>query len=301
MTGSSETRREPTLSYQLFNFDYFLTNHLPESLGNEPKEKKIRFLEWFVGFSEGDGCFEYRRVNDRPRLSFTIKQVDAPLLYKVRAGLGFGTVRKIGQTEKLYQFVVGDKAGIRRLMALFNGNLVLGKTRARYETWVNMGKEKIWIDFQLKNQVRLPSFKSAWISGFCPKEEAEGCFYAQLSSTRLRQKFTLTQKDVAGEKAILDQIRILFESKAKLSTLKNDAFRMEINSIKSQQLVAKYFHKFPLKGKKKITSFRWWRILLLRFQNVHNEIAKKPKVKRLVNSLNVDAKKQAALAALKER
>ena len=46
--GSSETLRETT-----FNFEVLNNLHLPQH------KKKINqdFLEWFVGFSEGDGSF----------------------------------------------------------------------------------------------------------------------------------------------------------------------------------------------------------------------------------------------------
>ena len=294
--GSSETTREPTLDSHLFHFDDFLTHHQPDQLRHRPREETIRFLEWFVGFSEGDGCFEYRLAAGRPRFSFTIKQLDPPLLYKIRNGLGFGSVRKI--EGELYRFVVEDQIGIRRLLALFNGNLVLPKVRYRYETfWVNKIPETgLWSDFKVSKQIVLPSLETAWMSGFI---EAEGCFYAGFSncgnSMNLKQTFTLTQKDVSGEKEILEEIRDLFQSKTKLSTPKENIFRIEISSLVSQQVMVDYCQKFCLKGKKKITLFRWWRIFLLRSTKAHYDIANKQKVRRLVNSLNASTKKQVAL------
>ena len=296
--GSSETTREPTLSPFIFNFDYFIENYQPEHLSNRPKQDTVHFLEWFVGFSEGDCCFERRISDGRLRLSFTIRQKDPQLLYKVKAGLGFGTVREDHSLEGLYQFTVEDKTGIRRLMTIFNGNLILPKVHDRYESWVK--RATFWPDFQLSKQVISPSLKTAWISGFT---EAEGCFYAVLTTPsprslqkfRLGQKFTLTQKHVLGEKKVLEQIRDLFESENKLSTSKPDSFRVEINSIKSQQLVADYFKKFPLKGKKRISCLRWWRILLLRTKEVHYDKLNEPKLRRLVSSLNKSTKKQVNL------
>lgn len=290
--GSSETTREPTLACSFFSFDNYLTNHQPEHLRSRPKKQMIGFLEWFVGFVEGDGCFESRLAEGGPRFSLTIKQVDAPLLYKIKAGLGFGTVRKI--EGNLYRFVVEDQTGIKRLFALFNGNLVFPKVRHRYETlWVN--QRNFWPDFKLSKQVVFPSLKTAWLSGFT---EAEGCFSAGFHKSRgrvqLKQKFTLTQKDVVGEKHILDKIRDLFESDTKLSKPKKHCFRVEISSLESQQVLVNYFNTFCFQGKKKITAFRWWRIFLLRSSKEHYEIANQAKVKRLVNSLNASTKKQVA-------
>lgn len=300
--GSSETTREPTL-YQLskpyaFNFDDFLDNYQPEHLRTRSREEVNLFLQWFVGFSEGDSCFEHRIEKGRSRVSFTIKQNQAPLLYKIRKSLGFGTVRKDSSAEGIYRFTVEDKMGIRRLMAIFNGNIILPKIRCRYKNWVE--KIKFWPDFQVREHLVNPSLETAWLSGLA---EAEGCFYAVLTTPsqrsiqefRLTQKFTLTQKNVLGEKKILEQISDLFESKAKLNSVKGDCFRVEIHSLKSQQIVADYFTKFCFKGKKKITAFRWWRIFLLRSDKAHYEKANKPKLKRLVNSLNASTKEQVRL------
>ena len=292
--GPSETTREPTL----FHFSDFIENYQPEQLRNRSKQETVSFLEWFVGFSEGDGSFERRISDGRLRLSFTIKQMDPQLLYKVKAGLGFGTVREDHGLEGLYRFTVENQTGIRRLMALFNGNLVLPKVRRRYEIWVT--ETALWPDFPLSKNSVIPSLKTAWISGFV---EAEGCFYAGLGKpsprfvqeAKLRQNFTVTQKDVLGEKKVLEEIRDCFASKTKITNPKPSCCRTEITSIKSQQLIADYFRQFCLKGKKKITFFRWWRILLLRSDKVHYEKANQFKLKRLVNSLNASTKKQLAL------
>ena len=298
--GSSETTREPTQTFS-FNFDDYITNYLPAHLHRRPKEEIIQFLEWFVGFSEGDGCFERRIADGRPRLSFTVAQMDPQLLYKLKTGLGFGTVRKEQYREGLYRFSVSDKTGIQRLMAIFNGNIILPKVRNRYETWVNsIDITRVLPDFKFRKHTVIPSLETAWISGF---SEAEGCFSATLTTPsrrsiqefRLTQKFSITQKDILGEKKVLEQIRDLFKSNTKLFIFKTDCFRLEITSLESQQCVTDYFCKFCLKGKKKITAFRWWRILLLRSNKVHYESANKLKLKRLVNALNESTKKQVAI------
>ena len=228
--------------------------------------------------------------------------MDPQLLYKVRAGLGFGFVRETHYCPGLYRFAVEDITGVRRLMAIFNGNLILPKVRHRYENWVKgLLKSKILNDFKLSNRAVLPSLETAWIGGF---SEAEGCFYAGLTTPsqrsvqqfRLTQKFSITQKNVLGEKEILEQINDLFENKARLTKPKNseNCFRIEINAIKCQQILVNYFQKFSLKGKKKITAFRWWRILLLRSKDEHYQAPNKRKLERLVHSLNESTKKQVA-------
>ena len=114
--GSSETIRETTFQFELF------LQHLPE------QKVKIshRFLEWFIGFAEGDGSFIVSRTKlGRARLFFTLVQKEVRVLHRLRSELGFGKVQRHG---KYFRYVVSDQKGIDRLIHLFNGNLVLNKT-----------------------------------------------------------------------------------------------------------------------------------------------------------------------------
>lgn len=75
---SSETTREAPF--------YKLQKYRPQHI----KTNDVTFLEWFIGFSEGDGCF---LVSDqKTRCSFIIVQKDISLLYKIRTCLGFGNI-----------------------------------------------------------------------------------------------------------------------------------------------------------------------------------------------------------------
>ena len=62
--GSSETLRETT-----FNFEVLNNFHLPQ----HKKRINQNFLEWFVGFSEGDGSFTISKPKTgRERLFFEV-------------------------------------------------------------------------------------------------------------------------------------------------------------------------------------------------------------------------------------
>src|SRR5579875_3292703 len=120
-TGSSETIRKTA-----FNFSSYrerLVSHKSKGKIDPP------FLEWFVGFSEGDGSF----VVSKGRLFFIINQKEEKVLHRIRTELGFGKV----STYKTYsRFIVADRDNIERLIHLFNGNLVLHKTNHRFELWL---------------------------------------------------------------------------------------------------------------------------------------------------------------------
>ena len=104
-TSSTEVLKE---CYN-FDFDNYIKYHQPEHKCKEDISITIHFLEWFIGFAEGDGSFESRLAEGRPRISFTIVQKDSQLLYKLKKGLGFGSVSK---DRSFYRFRVDDKRGI---------------------------------------------------------------------------------------------------------------------------------------------------------------------------------------------
>lgn len=71
------------------------------------------------------------------RHSFIINQKYPHALYKIRAALGFGTIKKYEDKKQetfYYRFVVSDVEGIARLIHIFSGELRLTKTRARFKT-----------------------------------------------------------------------------------------------------------------------------------------------------------------------
>ncbi|RYE25710.1 MAG: hypothetical protein EOP45_04495 [Sphingobacteriaceae bacterium] len=120
-TGSSETIRKTT-----FNFSRY-----KQDLVSHKKHGKIdpRFLEWFVGFSEADLSF----ICSKTRLFFVISQKEEKILHRIRTELGFG---KVSTYKDHSRFIVADRNNIRRLIHLFNGNLVSQNTNIRFGLWL---------------------------------------------------------------------------------------------------------------------------------------------------------------------
>ena len=52
------------------------------------KNNKPPFLDWFVGFSEGDECWNISQT----RFDLTQHTADIQILYKIKTQLGFGKV-----------------------------------------------------------------------------------------------------------------------------------------------------------------------------------------------------------------
>lgn len=123
LQSSSETNTRSPLPFNFDNVSPLLPQHI--------KRYDQSFLEWFVGFAEGDGCFGINFTNHR--ISFLINQKDPRVLRFIRTRLGFGSVRSYGG---YFRYSVTKREQLLLLAAIFSGNLALEKTRARFLVWL---------------------------------------------------------------------------------------------------------------------------------------------------------------------
>ena len=86
-------------------------------------------MTWFIGFSEGDGCFNVRDKG----FSFSLVQDEKYVLTHIRDTLGFGKVSKFKDQEK-WSYYVEKRYSIYLLILIFNGDLVLN----------HLKREKFW-------------------------------------------------------------------------------------------------------------------------------------------------------------
>ena len=86
-----------------------------------PNNKKISkdWLNWFIGFSEGDGSFI---IDKRNNLQFVITQKDIKVLEMIYDTFNFGRVIKQG--KHTYRFIVEQKLLIELVILAFNGNIL---------------------------------------------------------------------------------------------------------------------------------------------------------------------------------
>lgn len=114
------------------NFDFTLFNKAYiERFGDSKPLPPQDFLEWLIGFTEGDGCMTAATRGD---CSFVITQstADIDVLYYIRDTLGFGSVIEQSIENFTHRFVVQDKASLWLLCQLLNGNLVFPIRQAKF-------------------------------------------------------------------------------------------------------------------------------------------------------------------------
>lgn len=216
--GSSETTRKASI----FNFDLFY------AYGHAVHVPRISeaFLEWFIGFFEGDGSISwskesvhYRPKNDfRPekvytRLRFSIVQKEKQIIELIAFTFGFGSVSSFRKKKTVYwRWSLESREAIERIGYLFNGNLILPYRQNQFKHWIDKGKQRnLFSNINYQPTKAKISLENGWLSGFI---DAEGCFYANFAkSTPLLYQPCLQTKHFLNDKTF----EIYCQSKPQLS------------------------------------------------------------------------------------
>lgn len=254
--GSSETTCDITFCFNDF-------------IKEKPEHKKInkKFLQWLIGFVEGDGSF----IVSKNKVYFDITQSinDVQILYYIKKNLGFGKVI-LRPEKKIAFFYVTSKENFLKLILLFNGNLCTEYKLNQFNKWLICFNKQYNQNILLKKKKILPSFSNGWLSGFI---DAEGCFTGQIkdcSTCRLKKTVLLSFEIAQKDNEILCKIKNLFNFKKTSKILQNIIFDISWNgwrfyssSFKQHKKVAIYLKLFPLKTKKSLALKKWIEILNL--------------------------------------
>lgn len=234
------------------------------------KQPSKKFLQWFIGFSEGEGSFILAKRGD---LAFVITQStsDIQCLNFIKDTLGFGKVIKQSVKQSTHRYVVQDIQNLYLICLIFNGNMVFPTRNARFLTFLSSFNEKL-----IKSKVGmieplacayahtcvLPTLKDGWISGIT---DGEGSFTCSLlsNSTAYRFRYILTQKWDAN-KPVLEHITNIFnQCLAKGSVVPHsvdNVWEIRINGVKNCKGLFAYFDQYNLITKK-VYSYSKWKII----------------------------------------
>lgn len=260
--GSSETLREDS--------PHAFTAYVPYC----PQHKKldVEFLQWFVGFVEGDGSFiiTETETSDGFRYSCAITQDDRALLARIRTELGFGVLGTVTANKsennpegtQYPQLRFDSRKAVIAILHIFAGNIRLNKVKERFEPWAQGVCRKFNLSMP-QNPAGLASFPprldEAWLSGFF---QAEGSFSAQ---QRTDKRLTLGYRvvlrpyvDQKGERELLEQLLELLPGNFQIRDKEKNYYRAWFTRASDE--FARYFERFPVKGLKKISQSRWLRV-----------------------------------------
>lgn len=243
-------------------FDFYLFYLKFEEYYPNAKKPSVLFLQWFIGFSEGEGSFIVAKRGD---LSFVITQstVDINSLNYIKDNLGFGSVIVQSSKQKTHRFIVQDIKNLTLISLIFNGNMVFPTRNARFITFLSVFNERLLkknMDIiKLKINTIVPTLRDAWLSGIT---DGEGCFSCSLlsNSSAFRYRYILTQKWEAN-KYVLEHIQIILKTYyAEGSVVPHsveNVWELRVNGVKNCQGLFTYFDEFNLITKKKYSYLKW--------------------------------------------
>lgn len=276
-TITQSTKRKPFFCFDdFFNSQYkhLLRREEPQNcLGNSSTVGEVlgvnyqSWLEWFIGFAEGDGTFHISKKN----LHFSVTQDEVFILNHIKDVLGFGKVRKF-TGERKWVYYVEDRFSIYLLILIFNGNLVLDHRYTQFSRWVNAFNSLPFKGKTYKHSVKLktntvsPSLKDGWFSGFTDAEGYLGCIVETKRkhiSHYVRVSFEISQN---GEDWLFTHFKTLFKVGITASSKKGHN-RYIVSGVRNCQVLVLYFENYNLKTAHKNRSFKLWIDICKSLQN----------------------------------
>lgn len=237
------------------------------------KEKPSKdFLNWFIGFFEGDGSIiNFSRANSFG-LVITQHRDNVDVLHYIKDNLGYGIITKQG--KYIDRYIVQGIDDYYLMLLILNGNLILPYRKKVFKTsldkfnkWLSTGNSTIRVSYiEYKDYNLLPKLNNHWISGFT---DAEGCFTISmlLSKTgtyRHRIKFILSQKH-AINLPILSHFLLLFKVGYIEPHSNKDNYSYIISGLKNNKLIYDYFDNYKLITKK--DSYNKWKALIKKLED----------------------------------
>lgn len=240
----------------IYNFKNYL-NYKP----NQKKKINNQFLEWFIGFTEGDGSF----IICKNKIYFDITQTlsDVQILYYIKKELGFGKVLiRSEKNRNVGVFYVTSEENFLRLITIFNGNLSTLYKKEQFKNWLNTFNNQYNKNLLFIDRLVSPSLNSGWISGF---SDAEGCFSGRVKKCRTYKfkkgphlTFSISQKELY---IIKELRRVLINEEFGLKNINYDkswsGWVFHSSSFIKLKVIRNYFSRYKLKTKK-LLAFRKW-------------------------------------------
>jgi hypothetical protein len=250
---------------------------------------ELSFVEWFVGVTEGDGCFSFSKQKSSFGFTYKLAQSNnnARLLYYIKNKIGYGSITNQGKdclqyrirdqkvlieviipifesyklhTSKYYSYSLfkqaletKDTQERMRLKALFKQN-PLASLASLASQPKGAERDLVGASFFFPHN-RIPS--KNWVIGFT---EAKGSFYiVKKEEGRYVHGFSITQK---LDKHVLEQLRTFFGINAAIRPLlrsqrdNNTAWILETTNSRCIEFLIDYYGD-QMKGMKAV-EYRIW-------------------------------------------
>ena len=236
-----------------------------------PLSEVGKFLEWFIGFAEGDGSFVV--TGGKSVFSIHLHIVDLPLLYKIQTELNMGNVYFKDNSATL---IIKAKKDVATLIDIFNGNIFLNKRKIQFAKWVENYNLKNKTNVKLKKNEFYPTLNHGWLSGFV---DAEGSFFVSVSKNRIVQRFSIAQKEAEPEFFYLkDLLKGNYELRKSYSRIVVNFFALDI--------IIDYLSRYKLHSVKAESLEKWLEIYDYRKNKPSTEIVDYDQLKKKASLIN---------------
>lgn len=240
------------------------------SLSKDPAsdgETKLEFLEWFVGFTDGEGSFLFRPIGDKPHYIFefriSLHVDDKDLLFYIKDNLELGSVVV---KDSVCIYIVNKREEIKVLIEIFN-KTPLNSTKylnficfkQAFELYINSVKKTEELGLKLeeirnkmnskRSEFNLPEehtyrISPYWLLGFI---EGEGSFYIISKDFQLVFDLSQTEKDFLLMQAIQDFLNKLTPSNLELPVFNGSVANSDISSLnKKNRIKAHHYDVYRL-------------------------------------------------------
>ena len=271
-----------TKQQKQFDFTHFYKQY--EHCYDYTTKPSQQFLEWFIGFAEGDGSLFVENSNKtlgHQSLLFeiTLHSSDIHVLHYIKHNLHLGSVSIVKSTGTCRYRLATIKA-ISCLICLFNGNIVVPKFHKRFTLFLEKYNQKITNPLarqqtkllpviKLIKQLRQPTLFDAWSCGFT---DAEGCFYATYDCkyNRWRYYYTIDQKGKDNSNVLM-HFKQLWSAGIVKCTARADHWYFRVHNLEHNlNHILPYFKRYSLQTKKRI-SFEKWETILKAISNKNHK------------------------------
>lgn len=294
---------EDNLLYSLNSVSFSLYYKLNSKFYGKNKQPSPEFLQWFVGFAEGDGSFIRASRGD---LYFVVTQDsrDRQILTYIQQELGMGKVITQGKTTS--RFIIQDKLGLYLIALIFNGEIRIPSKLESFNNFLNTLNNKLGSlvnsrklkEFGFNNQEPLfevikpfnkakeITFKDNWLIGFI---DAEGCFHVSIKDAKSPKfVFDISQKGAQNKNILLERLATLFEVGKVYEHYHEDNWYYRVQGLQNIKIIIDSLDKFKFTFlTKKYNSYLLWKFIYNKVENkAHLDPIQRQKLISLSKTVN---------------
>lgn len=244
------------------------------------------FNLWLIGFAEGKGHFCVKEKNKKKIFTFKITHstVDSQVLFLIKKQLGFGKVCLQSTHNKTHQYIVKDIKSLKKIIEIFNGNLLTKAKIAQFKSFLEEFNSKYSTSILFIECKKKVTLDNPWLSGFT---DADGCFTCSAFFSKVSDKHIVTVRYIISKKNDIE----FSEHLAKLingyiTHIKSyNGYNTVVNHSKLN-IILKYIKTYPLKTKKHLSYFKWYKVYNLVKNKDHLNLEGLEKIKSLIKKIN---------------